>query len=191
MLLLNYLTGCVIMKIADDALERAKRIKIVVFDVDGTLTDGSLLVGPQGELFKPFHCRDGMGFTLARECGLKTAFITGRKSDILSFRAKELKIDGVWQGVKHKLLAYGELKDRFCVSDDEVAYLGDDLNDLPMLSTVSLPCAVADAATEVRDIALLVTDKPGGKGAARDVFEFIIKAQGKWEQAVSMFDGKG
>lgn len=173
-----------------DAQERAKKIKMVVFDVDGTLTDASINMGNSGELFKSFSCRDGMGFTLAHSVGIQTAIITGRNSQIVANRADELKISKVWQGIKDKREAYESLKEEFELTDEEVAYLGDDLNDLPIMKLVSLPCAVGDAVPEVKEAALYTAKHHGGKGAAREVLEFIIKAQDKWQEAIAKFTGE-
>lgn len=178
------------MKFTDDALSRAKKIKIVVFDVDGTLTDGKIYMGSAGELCKAFSCRDGMGVTLAHKAGLKTAIITGRTSEIVANRAKELKISAVWQGISDKRKAYQELKERFQVTDEEIAYAGDDLNDYPLLKIVGLPCVVGDAMPEVKEIARLEADSKGGDGAVREILEFIVEAQGLWEMATASFLGE-
>lgn len=172
-----------------EAKERAKKIKMVIFDVDGTLTDGVIGMGNSGELFKSFNCRDGMGFTLAHNVGIQTAIITGRSSELVSNRAKELKISSVWQGVSDKRIAYSQLKEQFKLTDEEVAYVGDDLNDLPIMKLVSLPCAVGDAVPEVKKIAKFVAKHEGGKGAAREILEFIIKEQEKWQDAIAKFTG--
>lgn len=169
------------------ALERAKRIRLVIFDVDGVLTDGGIYVGAEGELYKPFFCRDGLGITLARKNGLKTAIITGRNSPQVERRGKELQIDAVWQGCMDKRRAYGELKEKFSLRDEEIAYIGDDLIDLPILTQAGLAAAVADAVPEVRQRVHLVSGFPGGRGAVREVLEFILKAQGKWESIVEDF----
>ncbi len=170
-----------------EALSRAKKVKLVIFDVDGVLTDGGIYTGTEGELFKPFFCRDGLGITLARTNGLKTAIITGRKSVQVEFRAKELQIDAVWQGCSDKRQAYCELKEAFSLADEEVAYIGDDLIDLPILVQVGLAAAVADAVPEVRQRAHVVSGFSGGRGAVREILEFILKSQGKWEGIMQGF----
>jgi len=169
------------------ALDRAKKIRMVIFDVDGVLTDGGIYVGAEGELFKPFFCRDGLGITLARKNGLKTAIITGRNSPQVERRGEELHIDAIWQGCMDKRQAYGELKKRFSLKDEEVAYIGDDLIDLPILVQAGFAAAVADAAPEVRQRVHVVSGFPGGKGAVREILEFILKAQEKWESIVEEF----
>lgn len=175
------------MKITGDALTRAQKIKAVVFDVDGTLSDGKIYMGMNGELAKAFNCRDGMGISLAHKAGLKTAIITGRTSEIVANRAAELKMSGVWQGVSDKRVAFAELKEKFGVSDEEVAYVGDDLNDLPLLNIVGLPCVVGDAVMEVKAVAKLEAGAAGGNGAVREILEYIMKSQGSWDKAVASF----
>ena len=166
---------------------RAARVKLIIFDVDGVLTDGGIYVGPHGELFKPFHVRDGMGITLAHRAGLATAIITGRASEQVTRRAAELDITEVYQGALDKRTAYQELKEKRGLTDDEVAYVGDDLIDLPLLLQVGFPAAVADATDEVRACAAYISREPGGHGAARDIIEFILKAQGRWEELIAPF----
>lgn len=169
------------------AWEKAKKIKLVIFDVDGVLTDGGIYIGEQGELFKPFFCRDGLGMTLARRAGLKTAIITGRASNAVLLRAQRLEVSEVYQGNLDKRSAYAELKQKLDVQDDEVAYIGDDLVDLPVMLQVGLPLAVGDAVDEVKAAAEVVSDLPGGHGAVRQLLEFLLKAQGKWEELLQSF----
>ncbi len=169
------------MELGKEAIERAGKIKLVIFDVDGVLTDSGIYIGRDGELFKSFYCRDGLGITLAHKAGLQTAVITGRKSEQVSRRAEELHISAVWQGVMDKRDAYRQVKEKFSLGDEEIAYIGDDLIDLPVMIQVGLPAAVADAVPEVRARAALVSGFPGGRGAVREILEFILKAQGLWE----------
>lgn len=169
------------------ALECAAKIQLVIFDVDGVLTDGSICIGPSGELFKSFFCRDGQGITLAHKAGLKTAIITGRSSEQVAIRAKELHISEVFQGNPDKRKAYEAIKNKLGLSDEQIGYVGDDLIDLPIMMQTGLPMAVADAATEVKQEALLVSGQPGGRGAVRELLEFILKAQGKWQALLDDF----
>ena len=175
------------MEFTAEAIRRAERVRLIIFDVDGVLTDGGIYIGPEGELFKPFFCRDGLGITLAHRAGLKTAIITGRESEHLHYRANELHITEVYQGALYKRTAYQELKEKRGLTDDEVAYVGDDLIDLPLLLQVGFPAAVADATDEVRACAAYISREPGGHGAARDIIEFILKAQGRWEELIAPF----
>jgi len=173
-----------LMKISDSAFDRAKKIKLIIFDVDGTLTDGGIYIGERGEMFKAFNCHDGFGITAAHTVGLKTAIITGRTSTITANRAKELGISAVKQGAMDKRDAYNELKAEFNLTDEQIAYVGDDVIDLPVFVQVGFAAAVGDANFEVKDRAHFVAEKFGGHGAAREVIEFILKAQGKWSEII-------
>ncbi len=169
------------MQLSEEALARMSGIRMIIFDVDGVLSDGKLYYGGQGEAFKTFFVRDGLGISLARQSGIKSAIITGRKSDIVEQRGKELKIDAVYQGNLYKIKAYEELKKNFSLADEEIAYIGDDVVDLPIMTKVGLAAAVGDATDEVKSIAHVVSDFKGGEGAVRQIIEFILKAQGKWQ----------
>ena len=169
------------------ALECAQKIKLIILDVDGVLTDGGIYIGENGELYKPFSCRDGLGISLWQRAGFKTAIITGRKSAQLAFRAQELKISSVYQGNSDKRAAYLDLKQQHNLKDEEIAYIGDDLIDLPIMLQVGLPMAVADAMPEVREVAKVVADFSGGHGAVRELIEFVLKAQGKWSAIIKDF----
>ena len=175
------------MKITEDAFNRAKKIKLIIFDVDGVLTDGGIYIGNSGELFKAFHCQDGLGIKLAQNFGLQTAILTGRESACTSTRAKELGITAVKQGHMNKRNAYKELKSEFNLRDDEIAYVADDLIDLPVFVQVGFRAAVANARIEVKERANFVAENDGGKGAVREVVEFILKAQGKWAEIVRQY----
>ena len=168
-------------------MERARRVRFVIFDVDGVLTDGGIYTGELGELLKPFHVRDGLGICQWQNEGLGTAIITGRDSAIVSRRAAELKIQGVYLGHADKRSAYADIKERHALRDEEIAYVGDDLIDLAVMAQVGFPAAPADAAAEVQRLACLVSGKPGGKGAVREIIEFLLKAQGRWENVVARF----
>ena len=176
------------MPIREDAIARAKKIKCVILDVDGVLTDGGIYAAPDGsELFKPFFARDGLAISLARKVGIQSALITGRASSIVVNRAKELRIDLVYQGSLDKREAYADIKAKTGLSDEEIAYIGDDIVDLPILRQVGLPCAVGDAVPEVKEIAQIIAAQPGGRGAVREVYEIILKIQGLWDQFLTAF----
>ena len=164
------------------AEQRARRIKAVVFDVDGVLTDGGVILGPDGE-WKRFNVQDGHGFDLARRAGLKTALLTGRSSAAVRQRARELK-SVLMEGVKDKDAAFKRMARRLGVSAGEVCYVGDDLVDLPAMKQSGLPVAVANAVPEVKASAAWVTSRRGGDGAAREVLEFVIKAKGLWKKVL-------
>ena len=170
-----------------DVRKRAEKIRLLALDVDGTLTDGRLLIGPEGEIAKTFHARDGLGMAAALRAGLKIALITGRSSACVVRRAEELGIEEVYLGATDKVAALEALAVKFSLQPEEIAYAGDDLNDLPALQWAGLPCAVSDAAAEVRRAACWVTECGGGQGAARELVEGILAAQGRWEAVVASY----
>ena len=170
--------------------DKLRKIRLLVLDVDGVLTDGSLIYGPQGEELKTFHVHDGLGINLARQSGLRTAIITGRDSEIVAQRARDLRIEPVLQGVRNKAAALRDLAERLQLDLAEICYVADDLNDLPAVRLAGAVVAVADAAAEVKAAADYVTTRPGGRGAVRETVEVILKAQGRWEQAVAGFVAK-
>jgi 3-deoxy-D-manno-octulosonate 8-phosphate phosphatase (KDO 8-P phosphatase) len=166
---------------------RAKKVRVLLMDVDGVLTDGRIWLlsrsdGTASEI-KGFSAYDGAGLKLARAAGLRTGLITGRESAAVSQRARECEIEFVYQGRATKLGSYEEIVRATGASDREVAYVGDDLPDLPILQRVGLAVAVANAAPEVKRVAHFVTSHSGGDGAVREVIELIVKAQGKWIEA--------
>ncbi len=175
------------MRFSEEAYIRAKKIKMIILDVDGVLTDGSVSVGAEGELFKSFNVRDGLGITLARKHGIKTAIITGRESKMLAYRARELKIDAFYQNKRNKIPAYKQLQKEFALKPEEIAYVGDDLFDLAVMNDVGFPATVADATDEAKSIAILESDFNGGHGAVRQIIEFILKSQEKWQSIVNYY----
>lgn len=171
----------------DSAL--ARRLKLVGFDVDGVLTDGGLYLGGVGDHaveFKRFHIQDGLGVRMLREAGLTVVFASARKSDATDQRARELKVDEVVQDNK-KLPAFEALLERRGIGWDECAFVGDDLPDLPVLRRVALPIAVANAVPEVKTAASVVTTRPGGQAAVREVAELILMARGEWRDLVTKY----
>jgi 3-deoxy-D-manno-octulosonate 8-phosphate phosphatase (KDO 8-P phosphatase) len=155
-----------------------KKIKMLISDVDGVWTDGSFYKGTDGFEFKKFTVFDGVGVAMARAADLKIALISGRYSDATKYRAEELKIEDVYNGTLNKIPAYEELKSKYKLEDSEIAYLGDDLIDLPIMSLVGVPIAVANAVSEVKKIAIHTTKISGGDGAFRDAVQWIIEQQG-------------
>ncbi len=170
-------------------MERLKRVRLVAMDVDGVLTDGGIILGTHGQEIKRFHVRDGHGMVLLHRVGIRTAIITGRHSQVVERRAQELGITFLFQGSMDKLATYGELKSQAGVQDEEVAYIGDDLVDIPIMMRVGVAVAVADAHPMVREVAHFVTKVPGGHGAVREFAEALLKAQGKWEEATRQYRG--
>jgi len=161
--------------------QKAKKIKLLLLDVDGVLTDGRLYFGPKEELFKVFHVRDGHGIKMAQQSGLIVAFLSGRRSDAAFLRAKELGVSHYYEGLRDKLSVLDNLERSLNLKDDEIAAVGDDLVDLPLFTRVGLAVAVADAPPEVQSRAHWVTKAPGGQGAVREVCDLLLKAQGKWQ----------
>ena len=158
----------------------AKKIKLVCLDVDGVLTDGSIIISGQGELFKQFYVRDGLGIKFLQDCGIQVAICTGRQSDIVIERAKELGITLLMQGQKDKREGLAEICRQAGVSPEETAYMGDDIPDYEVMQIAGLPACPADAAPEIKQIARYISPFGGGQGCGRDIIEQILRAQGKW-----------
>lgn len=156
-----------------DIKEKASRIKLILLDVDGTLTDGQLILGPGGEIYKSFNVKDGLGIYLAQREGIQVGLISGRWSQIVEDRAKELGILHVWQCVKDKAVLFKEILNQFNLRSEEVAFMGDDLNDLPVLKEAGFSAAAGDAIQEVREAVDYVAKRDGGKGAVREFIDFI------------------
>jgi 3-deoxy-D-manno-octulosonate 8-phosphate phosphatase (KDO 8-P phosphatase) len=180
-----------LLGISPDTLDRARKIKLFLMDIDGTLTDGGVCLislpndGGVAEM-KVFNALDGLGLSIAHTMGIKTGFITGRKSPAVTQRAHESKVDYVYLGQATKMAAYEECMQKAGVQEDEVAYMGDDLPDLPVAQRAGLAVAVANAVPELKAISHYVTELGGGKGSAREVVELILKAQGRWEEAIPL-----
>lgn len=164
-------------------LDRAKNIRLAIFDVDGVLTDGRLYFMPDGTEFKSFNTLDGHGIKMLIASGVETAIISGRKSPLVELRAANLGIKHLIQGREDKLVALDELRERVPVTLEQIAFLGDDLPDLPVMRRVGLGMAVATADSFVRQHAHGVTNNAGGAGAAREFCEFIMRAQGTLDSA--------
>jgi 3-deoxy-D-manno-octulosonate 8-phosphate phosphatase (KDO 8-P phosphatase) len=166
---------------------RAGRVKMVLMDVDGTLTDGTLAVLPDGEEIKTYNVRDGMGVLLAQLAGLKLGIITGKISKGLEKRAERLKITEIYQGIIDKKKVLDAILEKNRLTPEDVAYIGDDLGDLEVIRSVGFSAAVADAHPIVKKSAHYVCKKKGGSGAFREFIEYIIGAQKKWEVITSGF----
>jgi 3-deoxy-D-manno-octulosonate 8-phosphate phosphatase (KDO 8-P phosphatase) len=168
---------------------RARKIKLFLMDVDGTITDGSvnLISLPDGSgvaEMKAFNSQDGAGLKLAHIMGIRTGFITGRKSPAVTQRAHELSVEFVYLGQATKMAAFEECMQKAGVREEEVAYMGDDLPDMPVAKRAGLAVAVSNAAAELKAVCHYITQARGGEGTAREVVELILKAQGRWEEAV-------
>jgi 3-deoxy-D-manno-octulosonate 8-phosphate phosphatase (KDO 8-P phosphatase) len=197
--------------------KRAKKIKLILFDVDGVLTDGKLYIFPappgiqqpmqqhaskhggQGGFglhsesyieAKGFHAHDGTSISLARLAGIRTGLITKRISETVALRARDLKLEFVYQGIQDKLTVFEEIIKQAGMKAAEAAFVGDDVIDLPVMRNCGLAIAVANARDEVKEDAHYVTPHSGGDGALRDAVEYILKAQGKWKQVVEKYIGE-
>jgi 3-deoxy-D-manno-octulosonate 8-phosphate phosphatase (KDO 8-P phosphatase) len=168
---------------------RAGRVRLLVFDVDGVLTDGGLYYGPGGEVMKRFDVKDGHGLVLARQAGLHTAILTARSSEMVEVRGRELGLSAVLQGRKDKGAGLRELLSRLEVPPEECAYMGDDVNDLAPMALAGLAACPADAVAEVRQQADFVAHNFGGHGAARELIELCLRARGCWESTVQQMRG--
>ena len=175
---------------------RAKRIKAIFFDVDGVMTDGNIFLIPQpgssGQAVgsveaKGFHAHDGVGISLARVGGLKVGIITRRSSETVAIRGRDLKLDYVEQGSMDKLVTMHQILKREGFADKEACFVGDDIVDLPVMRHCGLAISVPNARKEVKEQAHYITKLPGGKGAARDAVEYILRAQGRLEEVVQKY----
>jgi 3-deoxy-D-manno-octulosonate 8-phosphate phosphatase (KDO 8-P phosphatase) len=172
---------------ADTAIARAARIKLMIFDVDGVLTDGSLHYGPEGERIKTFNVLDGHGIKMLQQSGVATAIISARHSPIVLKRATDLGIRHVQQGVHDKRTAFGQLLQSASLSADLCGFIGDDVIDLPILTRVGFAASVPGGHREVVTRAHYVTQAPGGRGAVREVCDLILRAQGNYEAAIASY----
>lgn len=166
---------------------RADLVRMILLDVDGVLTDGSIMLGGDGMEVKRFDVQDGQGIVLAREAGLKTGIITGRKSAAVEQRAQELKLDVVCQGSGDKVESLQAILDQFDLDSEHVAYIGDDWTDISIMRAVGLPLAVANARPEVRSVACHVSQSSGGNGAVRELIEWLLDRKGLKEQALRRY----
>jgi 3-deoxy-D-manno-octulosonate 8-phosphate phosphatase (KDO 8-P phosphatase) len=167
--------------------EKAKKLKLLILDVDGVLTDGKLFFDHQGNEYKSFHARDGHGIKLLRQTGVEVAVISGRKSNSVALRMKNLGIEHVYQGHENKRAAFNEVIEKIGITSEQAAHVGDDLLDLPIMIRVGLSIAVADANFAVKQRADWYTKLPGGHGAVREVCDFIMQAQGHFDEVVNAY----
>lgn len=159
----------------------AKQIQLLILDVDGVLTDGRIILDNGGNEFKAFHVRDGHGIKMLVKAGIRVAIITGRYSKIVERRARELGISEVYQRCHDKTVAFEHIIGKYGLTESDVAYVGDDIVDVPIFKRVGMPIAVNDAADEAKQFALWITAKSGGKGAVREISDFLLRAKGLWE----------
>ena len=167
-----------------DLSTKAADIKLVIFDVDGVLTNGGLFFGDSGEEYKMFNSKDGHGMKMLQDSGVHIAIITGRSSKVVTQRMINLGVEHVFQGIADKSIAHQELKAQLGIDDNNIAYMGDDVIDLPVMTKVGLPMAVADAHPVVIENAAWTSQHKGGHGAAREACEMIMQAQGTLEPVI-------
>ena len=168
-------------------LERARKTRLLIMDVDGVLTDGRIIQDGHGHELKVFDVKDGHGIVMAHRAKLRTALLSGRESETITRRAEELGIELVFQKIWNKLEVYEKILVDTELTHDEVAYIGDDLIDIPLLRRVGLAVAVADAVDEVKAAVHLITQRPGGQGAVREVIELILRAQDHWDSLIERY----
>jgi len=174
-----------------EVIERGKKVKLVIADVDGVLTDGSIYKAKDPETladieFKQFSILDGAGIALARLLDLRVAIISGRPSSATDARAKELKIEDVYTGLLNKMIPYEDLKSKYFLNDEDIAFIGDDIIDLNLMENVGAPIAVANAYHLVKDIAIYTTRLPGGQGAFREAIDWLAMCQGRYEEGIQL-----
>lgn len=171
----------------EELLARARKVELAIFDVDGVMTDGGLIYGDDGREYKSFHSLDGHGLKMLKMCGVELAIITGRTSQVVEYRAKNIGIDHLYQGVHDKLAAYRELLTATGLEEGQTAYMGDDVVDLPILVRAGLSIAVPGAAVPVHDHVHYVTRTKGGQGAVREACELILRAKGCWDRLLQTY----
>jgi len=174
-----------------EVIERGNKVKLVIADVDGVLTDGSVYKAKDPETladieFKQFSIVDGAGIALARLLDLRVAIISGRRSSATDARAKELKIEDVYNGSLNKMTPYEDLKSKYSLNDEDIAFIGDDIIDLNLMENVGAPIAVANAYHLVKDIAIYTTRLPGGQGAFREAIDWLAMCQGRYEEGIQL-----
>ncbi|HAT30218.1 MAG TPA: phenylphosphate carboxylase subunit delta [Janthinobacterium sp.] len=174
---------------SEDCRARAARVKLMIFDVDGVLTDGSLHFGPDGEMMKTFNVHDGLGIKLLQESGVQTSIISARRSPIVTRRASDLGIGHVHQGGHDKLTPFLALLQSTGLSAEQCGFIGDDVVDLPILSRVGFAVGVPNGSLEVRRRAHFITAAAGGRGAVREVCELLLRAQGNYDTVMAQFLG--
>lgn len=165
----------------------AQGTRLLILDVDGVLTDGSIILDNKDNEFKVFHVRDGHGIKMLIRAGIHVAIITGRYSKVVERRAHELGITEVYQKSHDKRIAYRQLVEKYSIDEKEVAYIGDDIVDIPLLKRSGFPVVVADADDEVKAVAAMITKNRGGKGAVREICDFLLKAKGLWEDIIDEY----
>ena len=170
-----------------EILERAKRVKLLILDIDGVMTDGRIIYSIYGDELKFFDVQDGFGITLLNHAGIKSAIITAKRSRIVKLRARDMRVAKAYQGYIDKLVPFNKALKKFKVEPEEVCFIGDDLIDISILKRVGFAVAVPNAVEEVKQSAHHITSKTGGRGAVREICDLILKSQGKWDLATAKY----
>ncbi len=173
--------------IRQDIIEKARRVKVLIVDIDGVMTDGRIVYGIYGDELKFFDVQDGFGISLLNKAGIKTIIITAKKTRIVKMRARDLRFAKAYQGNPDKVVPFNRVLKRFRVKPEEVCFMGDDLMDLPVLKRVGFAVAVPNAVEEVRKGSHYVTRASGGRGAVREICDLILKSQDKWDLATQRY----
>ena len=174
-------------KYSAEIIERAKKVKLLVLDVDGVLTDGRIIYGNYGDELKNFDVNDGLGIFMVRKSGIKCIVVTAKASKVVTKRAKELRIDRVYGNFHYKIKALKKICKKFRVKEEEICFIGDDVIDIPVLKRVWLAVCPPNAMEEVKPFVHLTTEKGGGHGAVREICNFLLKAQGNWDAITSKY----
>ncbi len=173
--------------ITDAFFERAKRVKVLILDIDGVMTDGRIVYSIYGDELRFFDVQDGLGISLLNKAGIKSIIITAKKSRIVKARARDLRVAKTYNGYLDKLKALKKAMRKFRVSHEEICFIGDDLIDIPVLKRVGLAVSVPNAVDEVKEAAHYVTSRSGGRGAVREVCDLLLKSQDKWDKATASY----
>ncbi|MDD5618085.1 MAG: HAD-IIIA family hydrolase [Candidatus Omnitrophica bacterium] len=168
--------------------ERAQKIKLLILDVDGVLTDGRIIYDSKGRDLKLFDVHDGLGVYLLKRMGIRTILITAKGSKAIKPRAKDMQVDKVYANISPKTKIYPKILKDYGITDEEVCFVGDDLVDIGILKKVGLPIAVSNACQEVKELSVYTTQNRGGRGAVREVVELILKSQNKWQEALRLYE---
>jgi len=173
--------------ISGETVERARRVKLLITDIDGVMTDGRIVYSVYGDELKFFDVTDGFGISLLNRVGIKTVIITAKKSRIVKLRARDLRVAKAYAGFLDKRVPFNDVLKRFKIPAEEICFIGDDLIDVPILKRVGFAVSVPNGMEEVKAIAHHITTKSGGRGAVREICELILKSQGKWDEATSRY----
>ena len=173
--------------ISSETVERARRVKLLITDIDGVMTDGRIVYSIYGDELKFFDVTDGFGISLLNSAGIKTVIITAKKSRIVKLRARDLKITKAYAGFLDKRIPFNDVLKRFKIPPEDICFIGDDLIDVPILKQVGFAVSVPNGMEEVKAVAHHVTAKSGGRGAVREICELILKSQDKWDEATSRY----